>query len=398
MNFIDLSKEDRLDILDRVSSELNIRQREVIEKDWWVTAVLRAMFGLPYADHLSFKGGTSLSKCWHLIDRFSEDIDVAIDREYLGFTGTLSKTQISDKLRRTACSFVRETMQHDLAEQLYQNGISKEKFKVNVDITPISTTDPEVININYDSVLSFSIDGADGNQYVLPKVKVEVSGRSMSEPVQEIALDSMIDQVYPKAPFAEPKFMVRAVLPERTFLEKVFLLHEEFAKPKDLIRVERMSRHMYDIGQMLKTPIAESAINNADLYRQVVEHRRTFIGLRGFDYDTLYPATLNIVPPAVSSPGCSNLRQGYNQFRFPLFLVSIRSCSLPPVEAGSSGTNSITSVISQFSVSQIRANVSMLMCFPSLLMLAIIFVVIPAASLKSSFLISRSNSVCQSGL
>lgn len=137
MKFIDLSKEDRVDILDRVSSELNIRQREVIEKDWWVTAVLRAMFGLSYADHLSFKGGTSLSKCWHLIDRFSEDIDVAIDREYLGFTGTLSKTQISDKLRRTACSFVRETMQHDLAEQLYQNGISKEKFKVNVDITPV---------------------------------------------------------------------------------------------------------------------------------------------------------------------------------------------------------------------------------------------------------------------
>ena len=298
MKFIDLSKEDRLDILDRVSSELDIRQREVIEKDWWVTAVLRAMFCLPYAEHLSFKGGTSLSKCWHLIDRFSEDIDIAIDREFLGFSGTLSKTQISDKLRRAACSFVRETMQHDLAEQLYKDGISKENFKVNVDITSISTTDPEVININYDSVLSFSIDGMDGNQYILPKVKVEVSGRSMSEPVSEIALDSMIDQVYPKAPFAEPKFMVRAVLPERTFLEKVFLLHEEFAKSKDLIRVERMSRHMYDIGQMLKTPIAERAINDAELYRQLVEHRRTFIGLRGFDYDMLYPATLNIVPPA----------------------------------------------------------------------------------------------------
>lgn len=120
----------------------------------------------------------------------------------------------------------------------------------------------------------------------------------MSEPVKEIALNSMIDQIYPEASFAEQKFMVRAVLPERTFLEKVFLLHEEFAKPKDLIRVERMSRHMYDIGQMMKTPIAERAINDKDLYRQVVEHRRTFIGLRGFDYDTLYPATLNIVPPA----------------------------------------------------------------------------------------------------
>ena len=298
MKFIDLSKEDRMDILDRVSSELKIRQREVIEKDWWVTAVLRAMFSFPYANHLSFKGGTSLSKCWHLIDRFSEDIDIAIDREFLGFSGTLSKTQISDKLRRAACSFVRDTMQYDLAEQLYNNGIAEGKFKVNVNITPVTTTDPEVINISYDSVLSFSIDGIDGNRYILPKVKVEVSGRSMSEPVSYIAIDSMIDQVYPKAPFAEPKFMVRAVLPERTFLEKLFLLHEEFAKPKDLIRVERMSRHLYDIGQMLKTPIAERAINDADLYRQVVEHRRTFIGLRGFDYDTLCPETLNIVPPA----------------------------------------------------------------------------------------------------
>lgn len=296
MKFIDLSKEDRTDVLDRVSTELNIRQREVIEKDWWVTAVLRAMYSLPYAQHLSFKGGTSLSKCWHLVDRFSEDIDITIDREYPGFSGTLSKTQISDKLRRATCSFVRETMQHDIAEQLHKNGIAKNKFQVNVDITHITTTDPETININYDSVLTFSIDGGNG-LYVLPKVKLEVSGRSMNEPVNEVPLESMIDQVYPKAPFAEPKFNVRAVLPERTFLEKLFLLHEEFAKPKDLIRVERMSRHIYDIGQMLKTPIVEKAIHNEQLYRQVVEHRRKFIGLRGFDYDTLYPDSLNIVPP-----------------------------------------------------------------------------------------------------
>lgn len=254
------------------------------------------MYSLPYAQHLSFKGGTSLSKCWHLVDRFSEDIDITIDREYLGFSGTLSKTQISDKLRRATCSFVRETMQHDIAEQLHKNGIAKNKFQVNVDITHITTTDPETININYDSVLTFSIDGGNG-LYVLPKVKVEVSGRSMNEPVNEVPLESMIDQVYPKAPFAEPKFNVRAVLPERTFLEKLFLLHEEFAKPKDLIRVERMSRHIYDIGQMLKTPIVEKAIHNEQLYRQVVEHRRKFIGLRGFDYDTLYPDSLNIVPP-----------------------------------------------------------------------------------------------------
>jgi predicted nucleotidyltransferase component of viral defense system len=282
MKFIDLSRQDQIDVLDRVSGELNIRQKEVIEKDWWVTAVLRAMFSLPYAEHISFKGGTSLSKCWHLIDRFSEDIDIAIDREYLGFTGDLSKTQISDKLRRAACSFVREKMQYDLAQQLCETGIDKEKFGVKVDITPITTTDPEVININYDSALDgeLSITVTDyEKQYILPKVKIEVSGRSMSEPVQEIALSSMIDQVYATAPFSGKPFMVRAVLPERTFLEKVFLLHEEFAKARDLIRVERMSRHMYDIGQILKTPIAEKAIHNEQLYHQVVEHRRKFMVL-----------------------------------------------------------------------------------------------------------------------
>ena len=300
MKFIDLPKEDQIDVLDRVSTDLGIRQREVIEKDWWVTAVLRALFRLPYAEHISFKGGTSLSKCWRLIDRFSEDIDIAIDREFLGFGGTLSKTQISDKLRRAACSFVREKMQYDLASQLILDGVDGNKFKVGVTVTSITTTDPEVINVNYDSSLADALlvtISDDNARYIMPKVKIEVSGRSMSEPVCDIQLDSMIDQVYPTAPFAEPKFNVRAVCPERTFLEKLFLLHEEFAKPQGQIRVERMSRHMYDISQMLKTPIAEKAIYDSQLYYQVIEHRRTFIGLRGFDYSNLSPKTLNIIPP-----------------------------------------------------------------------------------------------------
>src|SRR5574344_624504 len=80
------------------------------------------MFCLPYAKHLSFKGGTSLSKCWHLIHRFSEDIDIAIDRKYLGFSGTLSKTQISHKVLRATCTFVIETMQQDIPKQLHKNG------------------------------------------------------------------------------------------------------------------------------------------------------------------------------------------------------------------------------------------------------------------------------------
>ena len=92
-------------------------------------------------------------------------------------------------------------------------------------------------------------------------------------------------------------FEVQAVIPERTFIEKICLLHEEFAKPQDLMRTERMTRHLYDLAQMMDTPVAERALSNKDLYNSVVEHRRIFIGLKGFDYSTLATSTMNIIPP-----------------------------------------------------------------------------------------------------
>lgn len=102
MIFTDLTESDRRDIIDYVSGKTGFL-RNVVEKDWWVTTVLRAIFSLPYAPATSFKGGTNLSKCWGLIQRMSEDIDIGISREYLGFGGDLSKNQISDKLRRASC-------------------------------------------------------------------------------------------------------------------------------------------------------------------------------------------------------------------------------------------------------------------------------------------------------
>ena len=294
MSFADLSVTDRQKIIRRVQFE-NGLHLQMIEKDWWVTAVLRALFSLPYSAHISFKGGTNLSKCWHLISRMSEDVDIAIDRDFLGFSGQLSKNQISDKLRRASCSFVREKLQYDLTEQLVRNGISKDKFSVFVNVTPITTTNPEVIEISYDPAFN-------ENTYIRPKVIIEVSGRSMNESVAPVSLRSFIDEIFLHTPFTEKEFEVRAVLPQRTFLEKVFLLHEEFAK-QDAIRTERMSRHLYDIGQIMDTPIAEAALSDKELYQSVVEHRRTFIGLRGFDYDTLQPTRLHIIPPGTIMEG-----------------------------------------------------------------------------------------------
>lgn len=290
MKYIDLSIDERQDILRRVQADSGM-DLQIIEKDWWVTTVLRSLFSLPYAEHISFKGGTNLSKCWGLIQRMSEDIDIAIDREFLGYGGTLSKSQISDKLRRAACSFVREKLQFDLQNQLINDGINSDSFHVHVNITPVSTTDPEIIEVEYTPVFN-------DNTYIRPKVIIEVSGRSMSEPVQSVSLHSYIDDVFKNAPFTEQDFAVRAVVPERTFLEKLFLLHEEYHKPSADVRTSRMSRHLYDICQIMDTPIAERALNDKDLYLSVMEHRRVFIGLRGFDYSTLLPQTLNIIPPA----------------------------------------------------------------------------------------------------
>ena len=288
MIFTYLTDNDRRDIIDYVSGKTGFL-RNVVEKDWWVTSVLRAIFSLPYADNVSFKGGTNLSKCWGLIQRMSEDIDIGISREFLGFGGELSKNQISDKLRRESCSFVRNDMRHDVENALVAQGISPETITVTVQETKVSTVDPETIYVAYRSLY-------DGNGYVLPQVKIEVSGRSMTEPISKVSVRSYISENLPKLTFLDNPVEVNAVIPQRTFLEKLFLLHEEFSKPDSKIRVERMSRHLYDVYNIMQTKIADEALVDNSLYDSVVEHRRKFIGLKGFDYDSLRKKTLKIVP------------------------------------------------------------------------------------------------------
>ena len=287
MEFLKLHEQERTEVFRQISDTINLNE-VAVEKDWWVTAVLRALFALPYSEHLSFKGGTSLSKCYNLIERFSEDIDIAYNREKPDFTKT--NTRIRNDLRRSTCEFVREELQFDVKKQLETDGISSDLFTVKVDITSVTTTDPEIIKISYQTLFP-------ENPYIKPIIKLEISGRSMSEPLQTVKLRSMLDEAYPNAPFAENAFAVNAVVPQRTFLEKICLLHEEFAKPAEQMRTERQSRHLYDLARMADTSVAEEALSDSQLFRSIVEHRRIFIGLKGFDYDSLAPQTIVIVPP-----------------------------------------------------------------------------------------------------
>ncbi|MCL2074256.1 MAG: nucleotidyl transferase AbiEii/AbiGii toxin family protein [Marinilabiliaceae bacterium] len=287
--FLKISNKRQTNVLEKVAKTFKIVP-QAVEKDVWVTAILRALFALPYAENLSFKGGTSLSKCYNLIERLSEDIDIAVNRDFLGYRGALSKSQIGSHLRRASCSFVREKLQFDLATQIENQDIGKKLFSVKVNITPISTTDPEIIEVHYKSLYNEL-------NYLKPIIKLEISGRSMNEPLRKVMLQSIVDKEFPATSFVEKQFEVNAVVPERTFLEKICLLHEEFVKPQEFMRSERMSRHLYDLVRMFDTDIIVKALSDKVLYQNIVEHRRIFIGLKGFDYNTLSPETIKIIPP-----------------------------------------------------------------------------------------------------
>lgn len=259
-----------------------------VEKDWWVSRTLEIIFQMDIANHLVFKGGTSLSKAWKLINRFSEDIDLAIDKEFFeGYSGDISKTKIS-KLRKEAGVYTTGTFFTDLQEEFKNKGYNELDFKV-ID-TGESDQDPRVIEIYYPNVITSS------SEYVLPRVQIEISCRSLREPFTIKSFGSLVDEVYAGRDFAEPLFEVPTVNPERTFLEKVFLLHEEFHRPADKMRVDRLSRHLYDIYHLTKAGIAEKAISDKELYETIVGHRYKFSRVGEVDYNLHNPKTLNPIP------------------------------------------------------------------------------------------------------
>ena len=121
--WLNLPVEERLAVLTNTSKQTRLSP-PAIEKDWWVTMSLRALFSCECANHIVFKGGTSLSKGWGLIDRFSEDIDIAIDRAFFGFEGELKRKQITN-LRRCSCSYIKDKLKDELDEKFQEANINE---------------------------------------------------------------------------------------------------------------------------------------------------------------------------------------------------------------------------------------------------------------------------------
>ncbi|MDY7394552.1 nucleotidyl transferase AbiEii/AbiGii toxin family protein [Aureibaculum sp. 2210JD6-5] len=282
-----LSENDRRIVINQVSTKTGLLP-VAVEKDLWVMIALQAVFSTEVAEHIVFKGGTSLSKAWGIIERFSEDIDLAIDRAFFGFNGELSRAQVKN-LRKTSCKYIDEKFHLLLKEALLKNGVKE--FELSVTEFEESDTDPLAIELRYNSIV-------EQKEYLQPRILIEISSRSLIEPYENKKLSSLISESYPKENFIDQPINVPTVIPTRTLIEKMFLLHEEFQKPKDRkIRSERMTRHLYDISRLMETEYLEKAITNKELYDTIIEHRNKLTKVSWVDYDNHRYSTLNFIPP-----------------------------------------------------------------------------------------------------
>jgi len=281
--WLQLSEKERIGAISSVALTSGLPY-EAVEKDWWVTMVLRALFKTSCADNLVFKGGTSLSKCWSLIERFSEDIDVAISRDFFGITKISSKNQ-RDKLRKASSKYIQEKLIGELDEVLRQAEISG--YTIEIEPAESSDKDPQVLYVKYSSLFP-------ENKYLSNWVKIEISCRSLREPFDPMSIRSIIADNYPNEKFSDDYFIVSAVSPKRTFLEKAFLLHEALQKGR--IHSDRMTRHLYDLHKLMDTTFAKEALSDEILYKTIVEHRFIMAREKGVDYRTHRPSQINFIP------------------------------------------------------------------------------------------------------
>lgn len=298
--WIDFTIDERKAMVQKVAELMHIDEAAA-EKDWWVTAVLFALFKTKVAKYLLFKGGTSLSKGWNIINRFSEDIDMALGREFFLKEKQLTCAQCSTNtqihhLREKGQDYIFGEFKEDLQKQLMTLGLNVKVIAENElpdengkTKTVDHDKDPSVIYIQYPSLYQ------NETTYATPVVKIEISVLSMDEPFEMKRISSLIEQVFPDEDVDSDIVQhIKTVSPARTFLEKAFLLCEEYQKKTP--RTYRMSRHLYDLEKLSHTPYMEMALNDSDLYYDIVEHRKKFYHVGYVDYDKELPSSITILP------------------------------------------------------------------------------------------------------
>ena len=277
---------------------------------------MKELFALrSIGEHLTFKGGTSLSKAWKLIERFSEDIDLIIDKEALGFAGESAPDKAASKKQRkarlealmeAARRWVQEKLQPALSLRL-RSVLGESEWKLEVDP---DMPDGQCLLLHYPSAFSETDAG-----YILPHVKIELGARSDDWPHERRPIQPYMADRFPQL-MPEGPFSVQVLVPERTFWEKACLLHEETFRPPDKPRKHRMARHYYDLWCLLRAGVGVRALEQPALFQRVAEHREIFFRFSWVDYTTHRPDTFRLVPPIEQMP---NWRSDYQAMLGPMF-------------------------------------------------------------------------------
>jgi hypothetical protein len=290
-------------------------QPAIVEKDFWVCWTLRRVFEvIQFRPHLIFKGGTSLSKVYRAIDRFSEDVDLSLSRRDLGFADDhdpeqpgISRKEAKrrlDALVETCKATVRDKlvpeMRRDLASVLGSRGWSVE----------LDADDPQTVLFAYPAT---EVSGA--TPYVRPVIRLEMGARSDDWPAVDAEITPYAAEVLPDV-FSIRTCRVRTLAAERTFWEKATLLHAEYHRPADKPSRERLSRHYYDLFRLAQGPIAERALAMPDLLERVIAHKTFFFAASWAHYETARPGTFRLLPDPARRDG---LRRDYEAMKPMLF-------------------------------------------------------------------------------
>lgn len=318
-NVARLPPADRENLFQAAAAERGLTPA-IIEKDFWVCWMLKRVFTLPAppADIL-FKGGTSLSKAFGLIDRFSEDIDLVLDRHGLNFTGdrdpaskTISgkqRTKLIEELAAACKNAVHSQLLPMLRTAVADSLGTAESASSWQMLAAEDDPDGHTIVLAYPRSLRTT------NTYFRPQVRLELGARADHWPAVDAIVTPYAAMTHPK-PFVAPAARVRALSPERTFWEKATILHAVFHKPSEKPLGERLSRHYYDLARLATSPVGKKASSDHDLLAAVASHKETFFRAATAKYAEAKPGTLRLVPPANRSAA---LEQDYAAMQEMLF-------------------------------------------------------------------------------
>lgn len=296
-SFIKLSPEERKIYCQQAVERMQIPlPAAVIEKDFWVCWTLNLLNGIPeLTGNITFKGGTSLSKAWGLIERFSEDIDIAINRKVFGqhppYGAEDAESNRQRKIRleeleNKSSNFIREFLLPSLHKKI-SSYLNPDEYTLK----PIQKGNEVNLEFEYPGTLKNELGG------LLPVVLIELVPRADEIPNEERKITPILYEVF-KDLLGEGTFNISTLSPARTFLEKLLFIHETlggFNKGS-----ERKSRHYYDLLKLYRAGVFDLIRDNRELLQMVVEHRQTFFRYNTLDYAGILKHGVQVIPPKES--------------------------------------------------------------------------------------------------